>query len=343
MSWQRSQATHQTQHTVGPSGRAVPPARARPCSGAAWAGAARGRPGSWGTWKRSSCLFTAGRPQRQQGRHAGSTRVLGCGGGGGRSNRHICARPCANLPRTSPLPGLRQSLATAGALIGSSVASAVFISTGKSYVTTFTVAIIPPAIALVWLTGVSHASVMHAPHAPAPSPSRRPRPFLRRRQPSHRTCESHGGNMRQHACPAVSTASPHPRLPPALPCPRAQRFREELFGSPEQDAADAAAKAKRVAAAEAGPKLNLLEKARVRRPARRAPTKHLHSVRPHPTILPVQPAGDALGSALRAPRKTSAPARRASPQGRRPMPCCACCARACRRWWARSSPPTGRR
>lgn len=47
--------------------------------------------------------------------------------------------------------GLRHSLATAGALIGSSLASAVFTATGQNYVLTFTAAIIPPAIALVWL------------------------------------------------------------------------------------------------------------------------------------------------------------------------------------------------
>eukprot|EP00877_Chromochloris_zofingiensis_P008832 jgi/Chrzof1/4201/Cz14g02210.t1 len=47
--------------------------------------------------------------------------------------------------------GLRQSLATAGALMGTAIAPIVFIATGSSYVLTFTAAIIPPAIALLWL------------------------------------------------------------------------------------------------------------------------------------------------------------------------------------------------
>lgn len=64
---------------------------------------------------------------------------------------HLCA---CDVPARCGLAGLRQSLATAGALIGSTVASAVFISTGKSYVATFTAAIIPPAIALLWLSVV---------------------------------------------------------------------------------------------------------------------------------------------------------------------------------------------
>lgn len=48
--------------------------------------------------------------------------------------------------------GLRQSLATAGALIGSGIAAAVFTWTGQNYIATFTAATIPPAIAMIWLT-----------------------------------------------------------------------------------------------------------------------------------------------------------------------------------------------
>ncbi|WIA21013.1 hypothetical protein OEZ85_005346 [Tetradesmus obliquus] len=47
--------------------------------------------------------------------------------------------------------GLRQSLATAGALLGSSVAGLVFIGTGQSYEATFVAAVIPPAVAAAWL------------------------------------------------------------------------------------------------------------------------------------------------------------------------------------------------
>ncbi|WIA41298.1 hypothetical protein OEZ86_004901 [Tetradesmus obliquus] len=47
--------------------------------------------------------------------------------------------------------GLRQSLATAGALLGSSVAGLVFIATGQSYEATFVAAVIPPAVAAAWL------------------------------------------------------------------------------------------------------------------------------------------------------------------------------------------------
>lgn len=50
--------------------------------------------------------------------------------------------------------GLRQSLATAGALLGSSVSGLVFIATGQSYEATFVAATIPPAIAVVWLMTV---------------------------------------------------------------------------------------------------------------------------------------------------------------------------------------------
>lgn len=57
------------------------------------------------------------------------------------------------------ISGLRQSLATAGALMGTAIAPIVFIATGSSYVLTFTAAIIPPAIALLWLLTVSNTAV----------------------------------------------------------------------------------------------------------------------------------------------------------------------------------------
>lgn len=53
------------------------------------------------------------------------------------------------------LTGLRQSLATAGMLIGSTIASLTFAATGSSYVLTFTVAAVPPVLALMWLVAVS--------------------------------------------------------------------------------------------------------------------------------------------------------------------------------------------
>jgi MFS family permease len=47
--------------------------------------------------------------------------------------------------------GLRQSLATAGALAGSGVASLTFWLTGQSFEATFTVAMVPPFLALIWI------------------------------------------------------------------------------------------------------------------------------------------------------------------------------------------------
>lgn len=47
---------------------------------------------------------------------------------------------------------MRQSFVTIGSLAGSAVASAVFFLSGASYITTFAVAIIPPCLALAWLT-----------------------------------------------------------------------------------------------------------------------------------------------------------------------------------------------
>ena len=47
--------------------------------------------------------------------------------------------------------GVRQSLATVGSLVGSGVASAVFLASGQSYVATFAAAAVPPLLALAWL------------------------------------------------------------------------------------------------------------------------------------------------------------------------------------------------
>ena len=47
--------------------------------------------------------------------------------------------------------GIRHSLATMGALIGSTISTGVFIASGKNYTLTFTLATLPPLIAFVWL------------------------------------------------------------------------------------------------------------------------------------------------------------------------------------------------
>lgn len=47
--------------------------------------------------------------------------------------------------------GLRQSLATAGMLLGSSIAAAAFAATQQNYILTFTLATIPTGVALLWL------------------------------------------------------------------------------------------------------------------------------------------------------------------------------------------------
>lgn len=46
---------------------------------------------------------------------------------------------------------MRFSLATAGALIGSSLAAVVYTLTGQNFILTFTAAAIPPAFALIWV------------------------------------------------------------------------------------------------------------------------------------------------------------------------------------------------
>lgn len=50
--------------------------------------------------------------------------------------------------------GVRQSMATGGALIGSTGAAAVFAFSGQNYILTFAAASIPPAVALLWLLSV---------------------------------------------------------------------------------------------------------------------------------------------------------------------------------------------
>lgn len=71
--------------------------------------------------------------------------------------------------------GLRQSLATAGMLVGSTVASLTFAATGQNYVLTFAVAAVPPAVALAWLAANFRDELFGPPPphpaAPAPSPA----------------------------------------------------------------------------------------------------------------------------------------------------------------------------
>lgn len=54
-----------------------------------------------------------------------------------------------------------------GSLVGSAAASAVFIASGQSYVTTFTAAIVPPVLALAWLVFVFRADLRAPPQGPA--------------------------------------------------------------------------------------------------------------------------------------------------------------------------------
>lgn len=69
------------------------------------------------------------------------------------------------------LAGVRQSLATVGALAGSAVASVVFLASGQSYVVTFAAASVPPTLALAWLlfTFRDELAPMTASEASAPS------------------------------------------------------------------------------------------------------------------------------------------------------------------------------
>lgn len=72
--------------------------------------------------------------------------------------------------------GVRQSLATVGSLLGSGIASAVFILSGQSYVTTFAAAAVPPVLALTWLffTFKGELRVKHVDTSEPPSLSDRP-------------------------------------------------------------------------------------------------------------------------------------------------------------------------
>ncbi len=47
--------------------------------------------------------------------------------------------------------GIRHSLATMGALIGSTISAGVFLASGKNYTLTFTMATIPPLLAFIWM------------------------------------------------------------------------------------------------------------------------------------------------------------------------------------------------
>jgi hypothetical protein len=47
--------------------------------------------------------------------------------------------------------GIRHSLATMGALIGTTISTGVFIASGKNYTLTFTIATIPPLLAFIWV------------------------------------------------------------------------------------------------------------------------------------------------------------------------------------------------
>ena len=67
--------------------------------------------------------------------------------------------------------GVRQSLATVGSLVGSGIASAVFILSGQSYVTTFAAAAVPPVLALSWLWYTFRNDLKRAPPAESKSPS----------------------------------------------------------------------------------------------------------------------------------------------------------------------------
>ncbi|PNW83272.1 hypothetical protein CHLRE_05g232751v5 [Chlamydomonas reinhardtii] len=62
--------------------------------------------------------------------------------------------------------GLRQSLATAGMLIGSTVAAVTFAATGSNYILTFAVAAVPPGLALAWLVTNFREELFGPPHSP---------------------------------------------------------------------------------------------------------------------------------------------------------------------------------
>ncbi|KAG2487499.1 hypothetical protein HYH03_013918 [Edaphochlamys debaryana] len=71
--------------------------------------------------------------------------------------------------------GLRQSLATAGMLIGSTIASLTFAITGNNYILTFAVSSVPPLLALLWLSANFREEIWGKPAAAkAPKPPAAP-------------------------------------------------------------------------------------------------------------------------------------------------------------------------
>jgi len=56
--------------------------------------------------------------------------------------------------------GIRHSLATMGALIGSTISAGVFIASGKNYTLTFTMATIPPLLAFIWIVTAFKDEIM---------------------------------------------------------------------------------------------------------------------------------------------------------------------------------------
>ena len=90
------------------------------------------------------------------------TMTLQCG-----SDKHSCD----GSTQLAVHAGVRQSLATVGSLVGSGIASAVFILSGQSYVTTFAAAAVPPVLALAWLWYTFRNDLKRAPPAEAESPS----------------------------------------------------------------------------------------------------------------------------------------------------------------------------
>jgi hypothetical protein len=71
----------------------------------------------------------------------------------------------------APCAGLRQSFVTVGSLLGSAVASAVFVLSGASYTTTFAAAAIPPCLALVWLAFAFRGDLQSQREARVPPPT----------------------------------------------------------------------------------------------------------------------------------------------------------------------------
>ena len=61
--------------------------------------------------------------------------------------------------------GIRHSLATMGALIGSTISAGVFIASGKNYTLTFTMATIPPLLAFIWIFTAFKDEIIKTKHA----------------------------------------------------------------------------------------------------------------------------------------------------------------------------------